>query len=98
MNANAKTMARSVARTKVNMRVPVDALAVIDRGVEVTHTDRTAFMVAAAVERATEALLAQTSFVLPPETFDAFVAALDNPRPVNAKARAVMRLRPKWAD
>lgn len=98
MNAIAKPTARSIARTKVNMRVPVDALAVIDRGVEATHTDRTAFMVAAAVERATEALLAQTSFMLPAETFDAFVAALDSPRPVNAKARAVMRLRSRWAD
>lgn len=40
----------------------------------------------------------ESTIVLPASIFDAFVAALDTPRPVNTKARAIMRLRARWAD
>jgi uncharacterized protein (DUF1778 family) len=84
------------ARRAISLRLPEKELALIDRAAELSHRDRTEFMLAAAVERAEAELLDRTSFALPEEAFAAFVAALDNPRPVNPRLRRLLRRKPSW--
>jgi uncharacterized protein (DUF1778 family) len=79
------------------LRLPEKKLALIDRAADkLSHRDRTEFMLAAAIERAEAELLDRTSFALPEKAFTAFVAALDNPRPVNPKLRQLLRRKPSW--
>jgi uncharacterized protein (DUF1778 family) len=84
------------ARRAISLRLPEKELALIDRAAELSHRDRTEFMLVAAVERAEAELLDRTSFALPEEAFAAFVAALDNPRPANPKLRQLLRRKPSW--
>jgi uncharacterized protein (DUF1778 family) len=83
-------------RRAISMRLPESALALIDRAAELSHQDRTEFMLAAAVERAEAEMLDRTSFALSEEAFAAFVDALDNPRPANPKLRRLLRHKPSW--
>ena len=92
MAANLKM--RPVARTRVDMRVPDAALQVIDRAVELAHTDRTAFIIAAAVERAKEALLDQVLFPLDEADYETVISAPTKP---NAALRAFARGKSPWA-
>lgn len=91
MAANPKM--RSVTRTRIDMRVPDAALHVIDRAVELEHTDRTSFMVAAAVERAKAALLEQVLFPLDEADYETVISAPTKP---NAALRAFARDKSPW--
>jgi uncharacterized protein (DUF1778 family) len=48
------------------------------------------------VHYATDGLLDQRLFVLVPERYDAFVAALDNAPPAGPKLKALMKRKPLW--
>ena len=80
----------------VSMRVPPQALALIDHAAALAHMDRTTFMVAAAAERANETIMDQTTFVLPSDDFDALLDTLAAKRPVNKKLRQIMRHKSPW--
>lgn len=84
------------ARKAVSLRLPEPALALIDRAAEVAHTDRTGFMLAAAVARAENVLLDQTVFQLSESAYNAFVAALDNPAPPTPALKRLARRKPSW--
>jgi uncharacterized protein (DUF1778 family) len=53
---------------------------------------------ASARDAATEALLNQTVFRLSGAEWDAFVSALDNPPPPNAKLKALLARTAPWDD
>ena len=54
-------------------------------------------MIDCARRNAIDVLLDQRLFVLDPERYDAFVAALDNPPAPGPKLRALPRRTPAWA-
>jgi uncharacterized protein (DUF1778 family) len=83
-------------RRSLNFRMPSKAVDLIDRAAARAHKDRTEFVLEASVARAQEVLLDQTVFPLSGPDFDAFVAALDNPRPPNARLEALARRKPAW--
>ena len=83
-------------RRHVSFRIPEPALDLVDRAAERLHQDRTTFVLAAAVEKASEVLRDQTVFRLSPEDYDRFVGLLDDPPPANERLRALMRREPAW--
>lgn len=84
-------------RRPYSFRLPEDAVGLIDRAAEQIHKDRTEFFLEAAMRRAREVLLDQTTFPLSGPDYDAFVAALDNPPEPNDRLRAMVRREPPWA-
>lgn len=80
--------------SRVNMRAPAGALAIIDRAAKAEHMDRTTFMLAASLERAREKLLDQALFVLDETEWDRVVNAPTEP---NAAALAFAAERDPWA-
>lgn len=85
-------------RRPVSFRIPGSALDLIDRAAEYTHQDRTSFVVAAAVEKARDALRDQIVTALTEDEYARFLEALDNPRPANDRLRALVRRKPLWAE
>ena len=80
----------------INMRVPQQTRQLIDRAAAVSGKSRTEFMLESARQRAVDVLLDQCHFVLEPDVYDAFVKALDNPPPPDAKLIAMMNRKPLW--
>lgn len=89
--------ARREHRKPVSLRIPEEALDLLDQAAAYLHEDRTTFMLHAAVERAHDVLRDQTVFRMAPENFERFVAALDNPAPPPTEAmKALLRETPPW--
>jgi uncharacterized protein (DUF1778 family) len=80
----------------LSMRVDSETRSLIDRAATALGQTRTEFMLASARERATEVLLNRTLFVLKGADWNAFVDALDNPPPPNAKLKALLARRAPW--
>jgi uncharacterized protein (DUF1778 family) len=90
-------MARSSVKAEpMSLRIDEETRALIDRAADVIGQTRTDFMLASARDRATQVLLNQTFFALPREDWHAFVNALDNPPPPNAKLKALLRRMMPW--
>ena len=82
----------------ISLRIDAETRTLIDRAASVVGQNRTDFMLASARDRATEILLNQTFFALPKQGWDAFVSALDNPPPPNAKLKALLARKMPWEN
>jgi len=80
----------------INMRVPERTRELIDNAAAVSGKSRTEFVLESARQHAIDVLLDQRLFVLEPDQYDAFVKALDNPPPPDAKQVALMKRKPLW--
>jgi uncharacterized protein (DUF1778 family) len=85
-------------RRVTSFRIPDAVLDLVDRAAERRHQDRTTFMIAAAVEKASEVLRDQTTFTLADDDFDRFVALLDDPPRANERLKALMRRKAPWEE
>jgi uncharacterized protein (DUF1778 family) len=64
---------------RLNLRATKEQRSVIERGATVYGQRMTDFVVSSACEKAEQILAEQRNFVVPPQKWDAFVAALDRP-------------------
>jgi uncharacterized protein (DUF1778 family) len=94
-----KAVAEASSRAEpLSLRVDYETRWLIDRAADALGQSRTEFMLASARLRATEVLLNRTLFVLKGADFDAFVNALDNPPPPNAKLKALLARKAPWEN
>jgi uncharacterized protein (DUF1778 family) len=70
----------------------------IDQAAAALGKTRTEFMIDSARSLAIDVLLDQRLFVLDPESYESFLAALDNPPPPGRKLRALAKRRLSWED
>lgn len=87
---------RRGSTSTINLRIEPDTRDLIDKAASAIGKTRTEFMIESARQHAIDVLLDQRLFVLDPERFDAFAAALDNPRPAGERLKNLMRRRPLW--
>jgi uncharacterized protein (DUF1778 family) len=80
----------------ISLRVSEDTLNLIDDAAAAAGKNRTEFMLDTTRQRAIDVLLDQRLFVLNPDQYDAFVKALDNPKPPSDKFIAFMKGKSKW--
>ena len=80
----------------INLRIETETRELIDTAASVVGKTRTEFMIETARQHAIDVLLDQRLFVLNAEQHDAFVSALDNPRPAGARLKALMKGKPLW--
>lgn len=86
----------SDVRISINLRIETQTRQLIDDAAAVLGKTRTEFMIESARQSAIDALLDQRLFVLDPDRYDVFVAALDNPPPPGPKLQSLMRRTPAW--
>ena len=92
----ASSAGRRGQRAPVSFRLPEGALELVDRAASHLHQDRTTFVVAAIVEKASDVLREQTVFRLSPRDYDRFIAVLDNPPAPTDRLKALLRETPPW--
>lgn len=82
-------------KTPISVRISEEDLALIDRGARARRMDRTAFLIAAGVSAAEDAVLDRmdaTVFMLPDEAVDLMQrSAAEPPAPTDALRRAAAR-------
>jgi uncharacterized protein (DUF1778 family) len=92
-------MARSTTTLRsdnINIRVTPDTLGLIDRAARVSGKTRTDFILDTMRKAAEETLLDQRLFMLGPDQWSAFTAALDaSPQP-NPALEALLARTPAW--
>jgi len=99
---NAKRQRGSKAPTtkpkarSLSLRIDYETRNLIDRAAGTIGQTRTDFMLTSARERAIDVLLNQRLFVLSADEWNAFVVALDNPPPPNAKLKALLAGEAPW--
>jgi uncharacterized protein (DUF1778 family) len=90
------TRARSDANIHIRANAQVKHL--IETAAASVGKTLSEFVLDSARQHATDVLLDQRLFVLDPEKYDAFVAALDNPPPASPKLKALMKRKPLWQE
>jgi uncharacterized protein (DUF1778 family) len=80
----------------INIRVAPETLGLIDRAARVAGKTRTDFILDTVRQAAEDTVLDQRLFILEPEQWDAFVAALDAPPQPNERLAALLARRPSW--
>lgn len=97
--SRAKTKPAGRAKAEpMSLRIDHETRSLIERAAGILGQNKTEFMLASARDRATEVLLNQTFFQLPSADWHAFVGALDNPPPPNAKLKALLARRMPWEN
>ena len=86
----------SEAKGSINLRIEAQTRRLIDDAATVLGKTRTEFMIDSARAQAIDVLLDQRLFVLAPDKYDAFAAALDATPTPNPKLRALLRRKPAW--
>lgn len=93
---------RLKARTRSDANIHIRATAPVKHLIETAATavgkTLSEFVLDSARQHATDVLLDQRLFVLDPDKYDAFVAALDNPPPAGPKLKALMKRKPLWQE
>jgi len=87
---------RSDAREALNMRVRPEVRELIDHAAALLGKNRTDFVLDAARQAASNALLDQTVLSMNPKSYAAFLALLDAPPKANDRLRKTMRTKPVW--
>lgn len=85
-------------RETLNIRIPADARALIDRAAQAGGKTRTDFILEAARRAAEDALLDRAVFSLGEEAYAAFLARLDAPAEPNERLRRTMQTPLPWAN
>lgn len=92
----AVTTKRKAQRDSLNLRIKPEERGLIDKAAALTGKTRTDFVLEAARQAAVEALTDRTLFLVDPETYAKFVAALDAPPRPNAKLIRTMQTPAPW--
>jgi uncharacterized protein (DUF1778 family) len=89
--------ARSGKRdTVINVRLATPTRDLIDSAADASGKSRSEFIIESARKSAMNVLLDQRFFVLDPERFDSFMAALDRPAAPNKKLKALFATKSPW--
>lgn len=80
----------------MNMKTNSEVRGLIDRAAQLTHRNRTEFVLDAAVQRAEEVILEQSLITASPERFQKFVDALDTPPASNLRLQKVLKHKAPW--
>ena len=83
----------AVKTERAEVRMSADEKKLIEIGASTAGVSISAFILSAAVERADEVVAEATTTVVPAQYFDSLLAALDQPEPAPALARAARRAR-----
>lgn len=84
-------------RETLNIRIPGETRALIDRAAQAGGKTRTDFILEAAKRAAEDALLDQTMLSVGADAYAAFVSRLDAPVQTNERLRRTMQTPPPWA-
>lgn len=87
---------RTTRNASINLRVLHQQRDLIDRAVKVLGKSRSDFMLEAACKEAKNVLLDRHYFVLEPEEFDRFIAALDEVPADNDRLRRTLTSPSPW--
>jgi len=82
--------------TAINLRVSRAVRDEIDDAASLLGKTRTDFIVESARKQAVDVLLDRTLFSLDDAQHKAFLKALDNPAPPNARLKRLMASKPQW--
>lgn len=80
----------------VNLRVPEDTCALIDKAASIQGRSRADFMIEAARRAAEDAILDQQVIMVSRESYDHLLAALDRPPVVDEKLVKLLRTKAPW--
>ncbi|MGE3916737.1 MAG: DUF1778 domain-containing protein [Hyphomicrobiaceae bacterium] len=92
------SQAKRPRRDTLNLRIKPDERGLIDRAAAITGKTRTDFVLEAARQAAVDALAERTLFMVDPDTYARFAAALDAPPRANAKLRRTMQTAAPWDE
>lgn len=84
------------SEANIHIRATTQLKQLIDTAANSVGKTLSEFMLDSAQKDAINVLLDKRLFVLDPEKYDAFVHALDNPRPPSDRLKALMKRRPAW--
>ncbi len=93
---NVKTL--RATSPNINIRVKPQARSLIDRACAITDKRITDFVLDAACREAENVLLDRRLFNLNTTTYQAFVAALDEPTQSNPELKALLSRNPLWGN
>ena len=96
MDMKSPRKARPRPDTTINLRVSRMARDEIDNAASLLGKTRTDFIVESARKHATDVLLDRRLFSLNAAQHKAFLKALDNPTPPNARLKQLMASKPQW--
>lgn len=80
----------------INMKADPRVRSLIDRAAKLVHSNRTEFVLEAAVQRAEEVILDQQLISVDAERFQKFVDALDAPPATNPRLKRVLEHKAPW--
>lgn len=89
-------MPTATARPTLNLRIQPDLRQLIDRGALAQGKNRTDFILDAARRAAEEAVMGQVMVWANPQTYAAFLTALDKPAQPNERLRRTMQSSAPW--
>ena len=92
----ATTAEPSAKSAVIHLRARPETRDLIDRAAAANHQTRTDFVLDAAKRAAESTLRDRTLFAMPPEAFDAFVAALDGPPADDPALRELLETPDPW--
>ncbi|MHC6157493.1 type II toxin-antitoxin system TacA family antitoxin [Bradyrhizobium elkanii] len=84
------------SEANIHIRATVQLKQLIDTAANSVGKTLSEFMLDSAHKDAINVLLDKRLFVLDPDKYDAFVHALDNPRPPSENLKALMKRKPAW--
>jgi uncharacterized protein (DUF1778 family) len=87
---------RAGRRVIINLRADEKKRSLIDRAAERLGKNRSEFMLEAACREATAVLLDQRLFLLDPQSYKRFTAALDKPPAENPRLRRLLLTKAAW--
>ena len=85
-------------RETLNIRIPAEARALIDRAAEAGGKTRTDFILEAARRAAEDALLDRAVMLTDPAAYQLFLARLDAPAQSNERLRRTMQTPAPWEN
>ena len=88
--------AKLTKAASVNIRVDAQQLALIDHAAKALRTNRSAFMIETAVQKAEMVLLDKCLFSVDDDTYDQFMTRLDAPPAANPKLHALLNSKAPW--
>jgi uncharacterized protein (DUF1778 family) len=91
-----RALARPRPDSAINLRVPRAVRDEIDNAASLLGKTRTDFILESARKHAADVLLDRTLFSLNDAQHKAFLKALDNPPPANAKLKKLMASKSPW--
>jgi uncharacterized protein (DUF1778 family) len=89
-------MSNIAADSNIHLRAKSSERDLIDQAAQLKGMNRTQFMMSAALEKANEALTANSTLFLSEEQFAKFIELLDNPPSPNAALKRLMSTPAPW--